>query len=315
MRRVPASATLAGTCIYSHFHVECWKSFKANRKCVAAHSSRWNWRVCESSCQYIVAAAPSMRFDDHTSLGGEKRSFEDTPWTAIDKLKVGGYANIGATTDDVLKPYWKPVYFYLRRKGYANEEAKDLTQGFFYEIVLGQRLFQQADRAKGRFRTFLLTALDRYLVSAHRKETAKKRMPKDGLVRLDDLGVIELPEAISEFSPEESFRYAWLAELLDRMLADIEAECRARDMKVHWQLFYTRVVRPIMEAKPPPSMTNICDQYGIEDTRQASKMIYTVKRRFRAAIKEYVRQSVSSEDEVDEEIYEMLRLFGEEPRY
>lgn len=256
-----------------------------------------------------------MRFDDHTSLGGERRSFEDTPWTAIDKLRAGGYANIGATTSDVLKPYWKPVYFYLRRKGYGNEEAKDLTQGFFYEIVLGQKLIQQADRTKGRFRTLLLTALDHYLVSTHRKKTAKKRMPKDGLVSLDDIGEVELPEAIGEFNPEESFRYAWLSELLDRMLAKIEGECCSSDMKVHWQLFHARVVRPIIEAEPPPSMADICEEYGIEDGNKASKMIYTVKRRFRAAIKEYVRQSVTSDDEVDQEIYEMLRLFGQEPRY
>ena len=256
-----------------------------------------------------------MRFDDHTSIGGERRAFEDTPWTAIDKLRAGENANSDAVTGDLLKPYWKPVYCYLRRKGHGNEEAKDLTQGFFYEIVLGQKLIQQADRAKGRFRTFLLTALDRYLVSVHRKKTAKKRMPKEGLIRFEDVGTAEMPDAISEFTPEESFSYAWLSGLLDAMLMEIEAECCACDMRTHWQLFHARVVQPIMEAKRPPSLTEICGEYGIEDSQKASKMIYTVKRRLRAAIKQCVRQSVSSEDEVDQEISEMLKLFGQDRRY
>ena len=75
----------------------------------------------------------------------------------------------------ILERYWKPVYCYLRRKGHDNEAAKDITQGFFCDVVLSRNLVPQADPTKGRFRTFLLTALDRYVIDRHRKEAAQVR--------------------------------------------------------------------------------------------------------------------------------------------
>ena len=74
------------------------------------------------------------------------------------------------------------MYCYLRRKNYDNERAKDLTQGFFHEVVLNRALIERADQAKGRFRSFLLHALNEYLIDEQRKETAQKRIPKDKLV-------------------------------------------------------------------------------------------------------------------------------------
>ncbi len=81
--------------------------------------------------------------------------------------------------------YWKPVYSYIRCKGYPTEEAEDLTQGFFHEIVLGRGLVQQADGKRGRFRTFLLRCLNRYLADVFRTERTKRHMPPGGLRSLE----------------------------------------------------------------------------------------------------------------------------------
>ena len=88
---------------------------------------------------------------DHTSLGGEGRTFPPTEWTRLIHCPQRE-----VVLAELCRKYWKPVYCYLRSMGLGNEQAKDLTQGFFTEKVLGQDLVQKADREKGRFRNFLL---------------------------------------------------------------------------------------------------------------------------------------------------------------
>jgi len=198
---------------------------------------------------------------------------------------------------------------YLRRKGYDNEQAKDLTQGFFQEVVLGRKLIQQADKTKGRFRTFLLHALNQYLRSVHRKQTAKKRIPENKIVPWELIDAANLLEPVSQLTPEESFNYAWLCTLLDRVLAEVESECLARGMKVHWQVFHDRVLQPIRQNNSAPSLSKICDRYNIGSAAKASNMIITVNRRFQAVLRRYLRRSVASDTDVTSELWELMDFF------
>jgi RNA polymerase sigma-70 factor (ECF subfamily) len=176
--------------------------------------------------------------------------------------------------------------------------------------VLGRKLIQQANRAKGRFRTFLLIALERYLKSIYRKKTAKKRIPEGRMIQLAELDPTELPEPVQGLDATESFNYTWVSALLDKLLEEVEAECRANDMKVHWELFQARVLQPIMENTDSSSLAEICDTYGIEDAAKASNMIFSVKRRFQAALKRHLRQSVTAESEINEELRELMQFFA-----
>jgi RNA polymerase sigma-70 factor (ECF subfamily) len=203
----------------------------------------------------------------------------------------------------------------LRHKGYDNEHAKDLTQGFFHEVVLGRELIQQADQSKGRFRTLLLKALDRYLVSTHRKDIARKRIPQDRLISLEDHDFPELPKATGNLDSEDIFHYTWICELLDRMFEEVEAECLQRGMAIHWDLFNDRVLRPIITCTESPPLEVLCQKYGISSTVKASNMIFSVKRRFRAAMKRLMRKSVASEVQIDEEMLELMKFLSKGRQY
>jgi hypothetical protein len=252
----------------------------------------------------------AMKADKYTSIGGEKRTFGATCWTAIESIASKDDASSRALVSDFLKAYWKPVYCYLRHKGYNSERAKDLTQGFFHEVVLGRELIQRADRTKGRFRTLLLRALDRYLVSVHRKETAQKRIPGQKLISLEDSTFGDLPEAAGNLDSDEVFHYAWVCELLDRMLEEVETECRQSSMEVHWDMFNDRVLHPILTSAEPLSLEELCRKYSIHETTKASSMIFAVKRRFQAAAKRLLRESVASEQEIDEEMLELMKFLA-----
>jgi len=250
-----------------------------------------------------------MKNSGRTQIGGARDSFHTTHWTLVFSARTEDGARRREVEGVVLGPYWKPVYCYLRRKGYDNEKAKDLTQGFFGH-VLEKGIIQRADREKGKFRTFLLTALDRYATSVYRKETARKRMPIGGMVPLDGLDGQNLPEPAEDSSPEQAMTYALASELLDKVLAEVMADCCEEGLAIHWQVFQARVIQPIVDGMDPPSLADVCREYGIADEAKASNMAITVKRRLCKALRAHVRQLVNSDDEVDGEISDLMRILS-----
>jgi DNA-directed RNA polymerase specialized sigma24 family protein len=250
-----------------------------------------------------------MGRDDLTEMGGVRQSFLTTHWSLIDEVGEDEPKDKNqALIEELIRQYWKPVYCYVRRRGYGNEEAKDLVQGFFHEVVLGRELIEKADKGKGRFRTFLLFALNRYLTAVHRVRGAKKRIPESRLVSVDFTEPPEFAEITSELTPEESFDYAWVSALLERVLEDVEAGCYEDGKTVHWRVFRDRVIGPIMNETSAPAMGDICHKYGISDTARASNMIVTVKRRFQSALKRHLRNSVISDEEAGDELEEIMKF-------
>jgi len=156
-----------------------------------------------------------MGSDDYTDMGGVGKVFLTTHWSLIEKAGVSDRDKNRALIELLIKKYWKPVYCYLHRRGYQNEEAKDLTQGFFQEVVLGRKLIDKADRTKGRFRSFLLTALNHYLINIYHKEAAKRHVPREKLFSMEIADMSILPQAISTLTPEDSFTYTWVSSMLE----------------------------------------------------------------------------------------------------
>jgi len=250
-----------------------------------------------------------MGRDDYTDIGGTGEVFLTTHWSLIQGVGSSSEEESRALIGLLMNRYWKPIYCYLRRKGYNNEQAKDLTQGFFHEVVLERHLIEDADAAKGRFRSFLLMALDRYLVNVQQMETARKRMPKGRLIPLDLVEPPELPHSLMSSTPEDTFSYAWISDLLERVLQQVEAKCYEDGKTVHWCLFRDRLLRPIIERIDPISTKELCAKYNIEDSSKVSNMIVTVKRRFQSTLRQQLRDSVVSDEYVEGEIEEIQRFF------
>jgi hypothetical protein len=148
------------------------------------------------------------------------------------------------------------------------------------------------------------------LQGVHRKETAKKRIPKDKLLQLEQLELAELPEPINGLTAKQSFNYAWLSSLLDELLVEVQAKCHKDDKTTHWEVFNDRVLQPIIANTHPPSLLEICNKYGIDSTARASNMITTVNRRFRSALKRHIRRAVANDADVDEELRELMQIFS-----
>jgi len=251
-----------------------------------------------------------MRDFDETSMGGSKNVFQTTRWSEIFRAKTDDRALRRMIVGKLMATYWKPVYCYLRRKGHANEAAKDLTQGFFHEIVLGRGLIQQADKTRGRFRTFLLTSLERYVVDVRRGEMRRKNRPAKGFVPLKSAEMAGLSAVKVGDTPEQAFCYGWAADLLDQVLTEIKEEYCTTGRPAHWEVFRSKVLAPIFERMEAPALAEICRKYEIDDESKASNMIITVKRRFRTVLRRYLREFVRSDSEVEAEFKELQEVLS-----
>jgi len=248
-----------------------------------------------------------MGHQDLTEMGGPGEAFLTTHWTLIQAIKADedkDRALIGL----MLERYWKPIYCYLRRKEYDNEFAKDLTQGFLHEVVLNRNLVHKADRSRGRFRSLLLTALNRYLINVKEGEKARTRIPPDKLVSLEMVDPPEL-HMMTGSNPDDFYNYVWLSALLDQVLSAVQTSCEQEGLQIHWQVFKDRVIRPILQGSKPPSLSEVCRKRGIQDEKKASNMLVTVRRRFQSALKEYVRTTVASDEHIQAELSEIFDFF------
>jgi len=231
------------------------------------------------------------RYDNTSYMGGSSR-FQTTEWTKIMSPQLGS-----SILAELYAKYWKPVYSYLRRKGFNNEDAKDLIQGFFSEKILGQQLLQKAEKPKGKFRTFLLTSLRNYATDIHRKEHPARN--------LDD----QIEKSTSKGDPEMEFDLVWAKELLQSVLKELEAECKSRDKNVHWQVFREWLLDPDPN-KDKRDMNEICKQYGVDNPDKAYNMIANIKVRFQKILRRRIRMSVDSDAQVDEEIRYFINIFS-----
>jgi len=250
-----------------------------------------------------------MKRDDYTSMGGRAEAFLTTHWSMFEEVASTDQDNSQTLIGLLLNRYWKPVYCYLRRHGYDNEQAKDLTQSFFHEVVLERDLVEKADPAKGRFRSFLLMALNRYLANVRKKQERQRRRPKGNLISLEIVEPPELSHLVEKSDPEDCFNFAWVSGLLEQALQDVESRCQEDGTIAHWHVFRDRVLEPIMNRADPAPLKDICAKYGINDEAKASNMIVTVKRRFQVVLREYIRKSVTSDQQVADELEEIRRFF------
>ena len=174
-----------------------------------------------------------------------------------------------------------------------------MVQGFFTDKVLGQELIQKADRARGKLRNLLLTAVRNYAIIAQRN-----KIPQQGL----DEGA-EMPAKAG--NPEMEFNRAWADELLKEVLKELKTECSRKGKAVHWQLFEEWLLEPDVESSHI-RLADIGAKHGVTIASKAYNMISNIKERFRAILREHMLALVDSDEEVDTEIADFINLFSQE---
>ena len=149
-----------------------------------------------------------------------------TKWTLVGAAGDGTDTQAREALSALCQIYWPPLYSYLRRNGHDREEAEDLVQGFFARL-LERRDVRTADPARGRFRSFLLTALKRYAINEHERATSAKRggphLPLS--LDFDEAERRDAREPCTDDTPERVFDRRWAAISLERAQQRLRDEC------------------------------------------------------------------------------------------
>lgn len=246
-----------------------------------------------------------MALDDDTGAARSSSGFPTTHWSQLEAVRGPMTPQHKEVLNCLITRYWRPVYAYLRRRGYRHDAA-DLAQGFFVHS-LRKELFGRADRARGRFRTYLLSCLNHFLIDLHRAE--QRGAAAEGIVSIRQLARQQGPglEPSDNETPEAVFFRAWVRELLDRVWQALEQQFTATGQQVHCELFRRRVLEPIREGGDPPAMQGLADQFGLP-TKQACNYLVTARRAFQRLLREEIRVYASSEEEVASEVRDLFRF-------
>lgn len=225
-----------------------------------------------------------------TSSGGQRGVFASTSWSVV--LRARDRSDWAG----LLERYWKPCYFYVRRKGHDIEDAKDLTQGFFSDF-LERKALAGVEPAKGRFRSYLLACLDHFLYNEYDRRRAKKRAAK--LVALDFDVAERLYTRTAEESPERVFHRQWATDVLDRALRSLRAEMGER----------FDVLREYIVAPRATGIKAAAEKLAISETN-VKVILHRARKRYRDLIREHVSETVEDAREIDEEVNDLFAALG-----
>src|SRR6266511_3084610 len=185
---------------------------------------------------------PENNLTPSTGDGGQ---FAPTSWTDVLAAQRGGSPEASAALEKLCGTYWYPLYAYLRRKGFDPHKAQDLNQEFFYRL-LRENYLGAVDRRRGKFRSFLLAALNHFVSNQRDHERAAKRGGGKTIISLDDTDAENRfkMEPSSNLSPEKIFERNWFLTLFDQALARMNMTPNAVAVTVHrWRERYKKLVQ------------------------------------------------------------------------
>jgi RNA polymerase sigma-70 factor (ECF subfamily) len=255
--------------------------------------------------------ANSDQHGDTERSPSQPGAFPVTHWSKLKVLHEGDDEGRRPVLDFLIRRYWKPVYCFVRRFGYDDEQAKDLVQEFFM-VALAKNLFAKADPVRGRFRNFLLKSLQHFLANARRHAGAQVRHPAGGFVTIHELSTQDGPVFVPKDTetPDEVFHRSWLRELVLRVLKTLENECRATGKMTHFDLLRLRIIEPILEGSETPSYQMLAKQYELTEKEAAARVV-TARRAYHRLLREEIWMYAASDEEVGAEIQDIWRFMAE----
>ena len=230
--------------------------------------------------------------------------FPQTRWTLISELRDP--ATVDAALDELCRAYWGPIYAFLLQSGRSHAEAQDLTQEFL-EMVVRQRLLERADRASGKLRSWLLSALRNFLSNARRYEMRQKRGSGTYFFPLDSDDVIpELKRAVSkELSPDEAFDRAWVAVLLRRVLDVLAQQYRDAGRQSEFE-----ALLPWLVETGDESQTDAAAKAEMTPANFRVQL-HRLRGRYRQALRQEVTATLDREEDYDQELDYLFRISGQ----
>jgi RNA polymerase sigma-70 factor (ECF subfamily) len=233
------------------------------------------------------------------------RPFPVTPWSLVGRAANATVESRRESLGQLLQRYLPALKTHLTlKKRIPPHKAEDLVQGFIADKVVASEILSYADRERGKFRTFLCTALDHYAVSQNRMARAKKRSPGDGGA-VGDLDDAPEPADSDGADPADSFDVSWARQVIDQSVELMRQECISSKRPELWELFDLRVLGPTLRGVAPPPYEQLVARSKALSPLQLSNQLVTAKRMFTRILRNVISEYARDESEVEEEIRDL----------
>jgi RNA polymerase sigma-70 factor (ECF subfamily) len=232
----------------------------------------------------------------------EPIGFAATQWSLVERAGQATVQTRKASLSTLLQRYLPALRAHLRiDKRFPAQIVEDLLQGFVADKIVEQNLIGHADPAKGKFRSFLLVSLNRYVVDQLRREGSAKRLGSG----------VALPEGMDqehftsrEAGPSEQFDIAWARELVAQALRQMRDECQTLGRPEIWGVFECRIVRPAFDGIEATPYEELIEKFALETPLAAYNLLTTGKRMFTRMLRwvaaEYAEDETLADQEIDD---------------
>ncbi len=222
--------------------------------------------------------------------------FDTTQWSLVLAAGDADHPERATALETLCRDYWFPAYAFVRRRGWAAEDARDLTQGFF-ALVIEKNTLARARRDRGRFRSFLLTALRNYLANEWDRARARKRGGDRVPISVD---AAEAERRMTEdvcatSDPQLVFEQRWARELLERSLRRLELEADGAGDGGRKR----RLLGLLTDAGE--SYRQVADDLAVSESA-VKVAVHRLRRRYGEVLREEVGRTVDRRDRVDDEL-------------
>lgn len=244
-----------------------------------------------------------MTSESNPSTNAPGDIFATTHWTVVLTAGQRHTPQADRALEELCRTYWFPLYAYVRRRGYAKQDAEDLVQAFFARF-LARNYLEGLSAERGRFRAFLLVALKHFLANEWDKSQRQKRGGQVIHLSLDwqTADTQFQIAATGEPSPDKAFDREWALALLAKVIERLQTECVA-DGKAK---LFDQLKVFLAAGKSETAQAEIAKALGME-AGAVRVAIHRLRKRYRVLLREEIAQTLSEPAMVDEE---MRALFG-----
>jgi len=203
--------------------------------------------------------------------------------------------------------YWFPLYAFVRRAGYSAEDAQDLTQEFFVRL-LAKNYLADADRQRGRFRSFLLGAMKHFLAKEQRRQRARKRGGNRPILSLDFHSGekrYSLIEPVDNLTPERLYEKRWALTLLDLVLSRLREEFRTAGKLER----FDSLKQFLAGGTAKPAYLEVAEELGMSEGA-VKVAVHRLRRRYRKLLKKEIAQTTVGPEALEDELGELLAALG-----
>jgi DNA-directed RNA polymerase specialized sigma24 family protein len=226
-------------------------------------------------------------------------------WSLVFRARAGDETAARAL-GELIALYWEPLYLYARRRGWSVEDAQDAVQGFAGELVRREAV-KRADQARGRLRTFFLSAFENYLAEKWRAGQTLKRGGAATVIPLD-VALAErhfAAEPADTLSPDRLFDRRWIATLLERVLARLRAEHEAAGKGALFELLQSALARDAAHFGYAEAGAAL----GLSENA-VKKAVARLRARYREALLREIAETLCDPADAEAELRSLLAVFA-----